>query len=165
MNPPRIPDDIPQSASRTQDPPSRLLTPSSVPLSKRGLPTMSAGKENQKEQKAPTELEELQTGDVLGHFSYAPATETTVVTTTRTTTTKLPPLRMKAPHYLNDLDPRLYPLASSPTPPSIRRLQFHVEGRPIMFQEAEDNVETSDKVRITLQQNLFLNMWLMCPSS
>lgn len=111
---------------------------------------MSVGKENLKEQKSSIPLEEIQPEDALGEFSYAPATQTTVVTTTTTTTTKFPPLRMKAPQYLYELDPKQYPLASSPTPQSIKKLRFDFEGRQIMFQEADDTYEAVEKVRDSL---------------
>lgn len=78
---------------------------------------------------------------------FAAATQTTVVTTTTTTTTAFPPLMMKGPHHLSDLDPKMYPLASSPTPQSIKKLFFDVEGRPTMFQEADDTLEALEKVK------------------
>ena len=74
------------------------------------------------------------------------ATQTTVVTTTTTTTTAFPPLMVKAPQHLNDLDPKMYPLAASPTPQSIKKLFFDVEGRPTIFQEADDTLEAFEKV-------------------
>lgn len=101
-------------------------------------------------------LEGIRSDDVLGQFSYAPATQTTVVTTTTTTTTNFPPIMMKAPQHLYDLDPKLYPLASSPTPTSIKKLCFDVNGTPTLFQEADDTLETLEKVcdpiRYTLGQ-------------
>lgn len=84
--------------------------------------------------------------DMLGQFSFAPATQTTIVTTTTTTTTSFPPLVMKAPHHLNELDPKMYPLASSPTPKSIKRLCFDVGGRPTFFSEADDTRDTLEEV-------------------
>lgn len=74
----------------------------------------------------------------LGQLSYAPATQTTVVTTTTTTTTSFPPIVLKAPRHLNDRDPKLYPLASSPTPNSIQQLQFNIGGQLAYFDEAGD---------------------------
>ena len=85
--------------------------------------------------------------DTVGQFSYGPATQTTVVTTTTTTTTEFPPLVLRAPRHLNDLDPKLYPLASSPTPSSIKRLSFEIDGRSTTFLEADDTIETVQKVR------------------
>ena len=76
--------------------------------------------------------------DVLGQFSFAPATQTTVVTTTTTTTTSFPPLIMKAPRHLSELDQTVYPLAASPTPQAIKRLRMDVGGRPTVFCEADD---------------------------
>lgn len=77
-------------------------------------------------------------GSSLGRFSYAPATCTTVVTTTTTTTTSLPPLHLKAPRSTRDLDPKLYPLASSPTPASLRKIKFELGGQSLIFDEPED---------------------------
>lgn len=84
--------------------------------------------------------------DMLGQFSFAPATQTTVVTTTTTTTTSFPPLIMKAPHHLHELDPKLYPLAASPTPKTIKKFHFDVAGRPTFFSEAEDTLDTLQEV-------------------
>ena len=89
----------------------------------------------------------IQSEDTLGQFSYGPATQTTVVTTTTTTTTKFPPLMLRAPKHLRDLDPKIYPLAASPTPKSIKKLSFEVDGKPTTFEEADDTLETFEKVR------------------
>ena len=86
-------------------------------------------------------------GDALGQISFAPATQTTVVTTTTTTTTSFPPLVLKAPRRREPLDPKEYPLAATPTPPSIKRLCFEVDGRPTYFREAEDPIETFQKLQ------------------
>ncbi|KAL9104196.1 MAG: hypothetical protein Q9163_000848 [Psora crenata] len=85
--------------------------------------------------------------DTLAQLSYGPATKTTVVTTTTTTTTKFPPLLLKAPKHLHDLDPKQYPLAASQTPESIRKLCFEIEGRPAIFEEADDTLQTIDKLK------------------
>lgn len=85
-------------------------------------------------------------GDDLGHFSFAPTTRTTVVTTTTTTTTSFPPLTIKPPRAVKDLDTRQYPLAASPTPASLRKLQFKIGGRSIAFHEPEDAVTASTEV-------------------
>lgn len=113
---------------------------------------MSTGQTMQKEELQP--LEGVRSDDVLGQFSYAPATQTTVVTTTTTTTTNFPPIMMKAPQHLYDLDPKLYPLASSPTPTSIKKLCFDVDGTPTLFQEADDTLETLEKVCERIRCNL-----------
>lgn len=117
-------------------------------------PSTSAGQTMQKEAIQP--LEGISSEDVLGQFSYAPATQTTVVTTTTTTTTNFPPIMMKAPQHLYDLDPKLYPLASSPTPTSIKKLCFDVDGTPTLFQEADDTLETLEKVRESMSSNFCL---------
>ena len=111
--------------------------------SKATSPAMSHRQMKQKESLQP--LEGVRPDDVLGQFSYAPATQTTVVTTTTTTTTNFPPILMKAPQHLFELDPKLYPLASSPTPISIKKLCFDVDGKPTLFQEADDTLETLEK--------------------
>lgn len=121
------------------NPPSRDLEHVPLTQSTRASPAMSTGQTKQP-------LEGIRSEDVLGQFSYAPATQTTIVTTTTTTTTNFPPIMMKAPQHLYDLDPKLYPLASSPTPTSIKKLCFDVDGTPTLFQEADDTLETLEKV-------------------
>jgi hypothetical protein len=74
----------------------------------------------------------------LGHLKYAPATQTTVVTTTTTTTTSFPPLLLKGPRHLCSRDPKQYPLAASPTPESIKKFSFDIQGRPVCFAETDD---------------------------
>lgn len=74
----------------------------------------------------------------VGQFSFAPTTQTTVVTTTTTTTTTFPQLVMKPPRYLNELDPKEFPLAAVPTPATLKRFCFDVDGRPTYFREKED---------------------------
>ncbi|KAK2832048.1 hypothetical protein FQN49_006903 [Arthroderma sp. PD_2] len=74
----------------------------------------------------------------VGQFSFAPATQTTVVTTTTTTTTKFPPFVMRAPRFAGHLDPNVYPLASMPTPEPLRDIRFTLDGKSIIFREADD---------------------------
>lgn len=128
----------------TMNPPSRGLETVLPTQSNAASPTMLTGQAMQEEALQP--LEGIRSEDALGQFSYAPATQTTVVTTTTTTTTNFPPIMMKAPQHLYDLDPKLYPLASSPTPTSIKKLCFDVDGTPTLFQEADDTLETLEKV-------------------
>ncbi|KAI9722900.1 MAG: hypothetical protein M1812_001348 [Candelaria pacifica] len=92
-------------------------------------------------------IEDIPPYTTLGQLSYAPATQTTVVTTTTTTTTAFPPLVLKAPRQLSELDPKLYPLASSPTPSSIKRFCFNLGGRPTYFREAENVSETLENIK------------------
>ena len=82
----------------------------------------------------------------LGQFSYVPATQTTVVTTTTTTTTSFPPLLFKGLRDLADLDPKLYPLAATPTPSSLKTISFDLNGVPARFEEAEDASRALDEV-------------------
>ena len=53
---------------------------------------------------------------------------------------------VKAPKRLHDLDPKLYPLAASPTPKLIKKLCFEIEGRPAIFEEADDTIQAINKV-------------------
>ena len=99
--------------------------------------------------------------DVLGQLSFAPATQTTVVTTTTTTTTKFPPIIMKAPPHLHDLDPKMYPLASSPTPQSIKRFCFDVGGRPALFSEADNTMNALEEVCPYCRWGKGLCFWLI----
>ncbi|KAL4892688.1 WD40-repeat-containing domain protein [Aspergillus ambiguus] len=86
------------------------------------------------------------TSNSVGLLSFAPATRTTVVTTTTTTTTSFPPLLMKPPRATHDLDPKLYPLASSPTPSSLRNIKFELGGQSVVFSEPEDTPGTIDQL-------------------
>ncbi|KAF9885192.1 SCF ubiquitin ligase complex subunit cdc4 [Aspergillus nanangensis] len=86
------------------------------------------------------------TSNSVGLFSFAPATQTTVVTTTTTTTTAFPPLLMKPPRATRDLDPKMYPLASSPTPSLLRNIKFELGGRSVVFNEPEDTASTLNEL-------------------
>ena len=150
MNPPsQLPENHAEKKRITKTPRDTTSVGPSASLPKMGLPAMSGVKENTKELPCftPEEGEEdVESEDVLGQFSYAPATQTTVVTTTRTVTTKFPPLVLKAPKHLHELDPKQYPLASSPTPQCIKKINFGVAGRPTTFREADDTLDTLEKV-------------------
>ena len=97
--------------------------------------------------------------DTLGQLSFAPATQTTVVVTTTTTTTNFPPFVMRTPSQLHDLDPKLYPLAATPTPQSMKRFCFDIDGKPTFFREAEATGETLQEVK---SSNHLLQSWLDC---
>lgn len=86
----------------------------------------------------------------IGQFSFAPATRTTVVTTTTTTTTNFPPLVFNPPRSARDLNPKLYPLAASPTPPALRNFQFELDGQSVIFNEPEDTEAALNEVRLSL---------------
>ena len=90
----------------------------------------------------------------IGQFSFAPTTQTTVVTTTTTTTTNFPPFVMPAPQGSQTLDPKLYPLASTPTPASIRDIRFSIGGKSIIFNEPEDILNALDEVSIAYHESL-----------
>ncbi|KAJ5174322.1 uncharacterized protein N7482_000199 [Penicillium canariense] len=92
--------------------------------------------------------------DSFGRFSFAPTTRTTVVTTTTTTTTSFPPLIIKPPRATSQLDARLYPLASAPTPAALRSLRFRLGDKSIVFNEPNDTTaaitelnETNDALK------------------
>ncbi|KAF2493325.1 WD repeat-containing protein pop1 [Lophium mytilinum] len=74
----------------------------------------------------------------LGQLSYVPTTHTTVVTTTTTTKIDFPPILLRAPRSLVERDPKIYPLACSPAPESVRRFAFDAGGTQAYFSEADD---------------------------
>lgn len=82
----------------------------------------------------------------LGQFSFGPTTQTTVVTTTTTTTTKFPPFVVPSPQHVSDLDPKLYPLAASPTPAVLRNITFPLAGKSVVFREAPDAVAELEQI-------------------
>ncbi|KAJ5482968.1 hypothetical protein N7539_006414 [Penicillium diatomitis] len=92
------------------------------------------------EQRHDDAEQQLSANDSLGQFSFAPATRTTVVTTTTTTTTSFPPLLIKPPRATKDLDPRLYPLASLPTPANLKNVRFKIGNQSIIFKEPNDTL-------------------------
>ncbi|KAL8884439.1 MAG: hypothetical protein Q9215_007513 [Flavoplaca cf. flavocitrina] len=83
--------------------------------------------------------------DFLGQMSLAPATQTTVVTTTTTTTTEFPPLVIKAPRNIHNLDPVVYPLARLQTPASLRHVQFSIGDQTAVLKEADDTIKTANE--------------------
>ncbi|KAJ5777707.1 hypothetical protein N7520_000953 [Penicillium odoratum] len=85
--------------------------------------------------------------NALGQFSFAPTTRTTVVTTTTTTTTSFPPLAIKPPKAVRDLDVRQYPLAATPTPAALKNLKFKIGDKSIVFNEPEDSVAVATEVK------------------
>ena len=85
--------------------------------------------------------------DMLAQITYAPATQTTVVTTTTTTTTSFPPLMLPPPGRRQALDPKQYPLASSPTPASLRKLAFKFGGSTAFLREADDTQVALEKLQ------------------
>ncbi|KAL8942261.1 MAG: hypothetical protein Q9211_001463 [Gyalolechia sp. 1 TL-2023] len=89
----------------------------------------------------------LAPNDVLGQFSFAPATQTTVVTTTTTTTTAFPPLVIKAPRDVQDLDPVHYPLAKLGTPETLKSVRFTLGDQTAYFREADNARSSVDEVR------------------
>ena len=101
-----------------------------------------------KQQHTAQDFPPIDSSSALGQFSFAPATQTTVVTTTTTTTTKFPPFVMRDSRRIRNLDPKLYPLAATSTPPSLRNIYFNLAGKPTLFTEAEDAAITLKEVSL-----------------
>jgi F-box and WD-40 domain protein CDC4 len=81
---------------------------------------------------------DVESGTTLGQFAYAPAIETTVVTTIKKTTTKFPPFLVRPPKRSAELDHKQYPLAGAKTPAALKNIRFSLNGRDATFHEAED---------------------------
>ncbi|EGX49525.1 hypothetical protein AOL_s00078g14 [Orbilia oligospora ATCC 24927] len=84
----------------------------------------------------------MENPDTIGQLSFVPTTRTTVVTTTTTTTTSFPPLIIKPPRSLSQLDTKEYPLATTPTPLALKRFCFDLNGHPTYFRESDDPNKT-----------------------
>ncbi len=54
---------------------------------------------------------------------------------------------------MQDLDPKLYPLASTPTPSSLRNISFDLGGKQTIFKEAEDTTVAMEEIE---QENQIL---------
>ncbi|CCX14312.1 WD40-repeat-containing domain protein [Pyronema domesticum] len=130
MDPPSIPNA--QSTRRTQQTGMPTSLVSRTPTSERPFSAMTTRETKRKAAPHTT----------VGHFSYAPTTQTTVVTTTTTTTTTFPQLVMQPPKHLNELDPKEYPLAAVPTPQNLRRFCFDVDGKTTQYVEEDDADES-----------------------
>ncbi|KAL8863270.1 MAG: hypothetical protein Q9178_000645, partial [Gyalolechia marmorata] len=102
--------------------------------------TSTSGQKASQKRKRRTTI--IAPNDFLGQMSLAPATQTTVVTTTTTTTTEFPPLVIKAPRNLQDLDPVDYPLARLRTPASLRNVQFTIGDQTALLKEADDTIRS-----------------------
>lgn len=157
MNPPTRPRDVtsnPKTFSRR----SKVSSFTSSLTTSSTSPTLS-----QPDMGALDKAQEAATGDgsraratqddppygVFGQLSFAPATQTTVVVTTTTTTTKFPPFVMRSSAHLHNLDPKLYPLAASPTPQAVKRFCFDMDGVPTFFREADATGQTLQEVSRT----------------
>jgi F-box and WD-40 domain protein CDC4 len=130
-----------QQRQPSNSPDDAIWAPSLSSTSSHERPS-SSGKHAQNSRSFPP----LDSSSTLAQFSFAPATQTTVVTTTTTTTTKFPPIIMRAPRRIRDIDPKRFPLAATPTPPSLRKLCFNVAGKPSVFTEAEDANSALERV-------------------
>ena len=89
----------------------------------------------------------VEPGTAFGQFAYAPAIETTVVTTTKKTITTFPPFIVRPPRRSGGIDQRQYPLASSQTPAVLKNIRFSINGKPATFREAEDTSVAIQGVR------------------
>ncbi len=47
---------------------------------------------------------------------------------------------------MQDLDPKLYPLASTPTPSSLKNISFDLQGKQTIFREAEDTTVAMEEI-------------------
>lgn len=47
---------------------------------------------------------------------------------------------MPSPQHANDLDPRMYPLAATPTPMALKNIGFAMGGKSVVFREASDTI-------------------------
>ena len=83
----------------------------------------------------------------IAQFTFAPTSTQTVVTTTTTTTTTFPPLVFPPPRPLEELDPRVHPLAQADTPNGLKNFVFNVDGRATYFHESEDPERSLYEVR------------------
>lgn len=83
----------------------------------------------------------------VGQFSLLPATQMTTVTTTTTTTINLEPFILKPPADLADRDPKQFPLAFTPTPASMRRIDLEFGGLQASFQEPDNATHFLQSVR------------------
>lgn len=81
-------------------------------------------------------------------FSLLPTTQTTTVTTTTTISTKFPPIVFKKPlRRVEEWDPTVYPLRDAPTPTSLRRFTFELDGSAATFVENEQSGQALVEVR------------------
>ncbi|KAF8951502.1 SCF ubiquitin ligase complex subunit cdc4, partial [Entomortierella lignicola] len=83
-------------------------------------------------------------------FSLAPMTTTTIVTTTTTTSTEYPPLYFKPPPIPAHLDPKIFPLADTPTPPALKKFCFDLNGQPTFFRENQEGEQTMGQLEDAL---------------
>ncbi|KAF9408150.1 SCF ubiquitin ligase complex subunit cdc4 [Podila epigama] len=77
-------------------------------------------------------------------------TTTTVVTTTTTTSTEYPPLFFNPPPIPANLDPKIFPLADTPTPPALKKFCFDLNGQPTFFRENQENEQSMGQLENAL---------------
>ncbi|KAG0253126.1 SCF ubiquitin ligase complex subunit cdc4 [Mortierella polycephala] len=114
--------------------------------------------EDQQEQQTSTESRRRASSSAPQHrrqpisttFSLAPMTTTTVVTTTTTTSTEYPPLYFNPPPIPAHLDPKIFPLADTPTPPALKKFCFDLNGQPTFFRENQENEQTMGQLEDAL---------------
>lgn len=153
MDPPRY---LSSRTSRFSTQPSDSSEPSSASISSQSrqlvgpAPAGTCAPAQNIPQKRKRRTTTVAPNDFLGHMSLAPATQTTVVTTTTTTTTEFPPLVIKAPRNVHDLDPVDYPLARLRTPASLRNVQFTIGDQTALLKEADDTIKSVNEVRPNL---------------
>jgi len=55
---------------------------------------------------------------------------------------------------LDELDPRVHPLAKSDTPELLKNFTFNIDGRPTFFQESEDPARSLYEVCLLMRDVL-----------
>ncbi|PGH02711.1 hypothetical protein AJ80_08808 [Polytolypa hystricis UAMH7299] len=126
--------------------PKDASPPPDITPEPRNFPSFSSSLARFDEQGDKSE-EHIPPNSSLGQFSFAPATQTTVVTTTTTTTTSFPPFILRPPRTAQSLDAKIYPLASNPTPASIKDIRFKIGDNSIVFNEPEDTLRVLDEFK------------------
>ena len=121
----------PARESRMKRRPSVKPSPSAVPAGTASPPTTASSTRS-------THTAPSRSLPSMARFTFAPTSTRTVVTTTTTTTTTFPPLVFPPPRTLEDLDPKMHPLAHAGTPETLKRFSFTIDGRPTYFHESDD---------------------------
>lgn len=76
-------------------------------------------------------------------IELAECVETRTVTTTTTTKRTYPPLLVRPPRSLQNLDAKEYPLASRPTPHELTEFSYEVDGEVVRFREDDTSLNPS----------------------
>ena len=90
-------------------------------------------------------------------FSLMPTTQTTTVVTTTTVSTTFPPVVLRRPKKkVSQWDTTTYPLHNSPTPKSLRKFTFELDGKSATFVEQSDSEQALiDVCHVDLRKSPF----------